>query len=200
MQVKFPKLFLVSVLLVSLCISCGSPEEKARAMLNEALLLKNQEKFLEAGSLLREIVSEYPQTKVATEAAGVLDQIKVGVLGQLVLLEDREKYLEARELCKEIASEYPGIASRFIAKCNDVALRDLKNAYVAAQAYFVESGLDGKVDLLELLSQGLRANNGTKIEVLKGTWNDLQMTGEHLAGDTVYTVSADGDIEHNRKE
>lgn len=67
------------ILLLALLISstflfgCGD-EKKARALFNEALLLKgDKEESARRYKLLSEVVSKYPETKAATEAIPILN-------------------------------------------------------------------------------------------------------------------------------
>jgi general secretion pathway protein G len=76
MQNKYIILFIGCILFACLCITCGNPEKEARAMLNQALLLKQDGKFVEAEGVLKKIASQYPKTKAATEALKELEQMK----------------------------------------------------------------------------------------------------------------------------
>jgi hypothetical protein len=149
MRPKFLSIFLVLVLFASFAIAYADSEDKGRAMLEEALSLEKQEKFLEAGQLCKKVVSEYPGTKAAYEA---------------------DIYIE---------------------QWNEVALGDLREAYMSSMAFFTDKP-DASVDLDTMRRYGFMQEKGTIIKIVKNTKHDLQITGEHLAGDKVYTIYADG--------
>ena len=59
--------------------SCGNSEDEARTLLNHALLLKQEGKLDEAKTILKKIATQYPKTKVATEAIKELEQLKTEI-------------------------------------------------------------------------------------------------------------------------
>jgi hypothetical protein len=65
-------LFLISIA----TIAWGSSEEKARRMYNQALILLNEHEPFKAEELLKDIVSNYMDTSVATEAIRTLQMMK----------------------------------------------------------------------------------------------------------------------------
>lgn len=75
------------------------------------------------------------------------------------------------------------------------AMSDIKNAYSAAQAYFT-SYPDATVDLTKLRGAGFGPSKGVDLQVLAGTQTSLQLTASHQSGSAVYTVAADGRIQH----
>jgi hypothetical protein len=156
MRPKFLSLFLVLVLFASFSIAYAASENKGRKMLDEALLMIEQERFLEAAQLCKKVISEYPGTSEADEARFYLDD------------------------------------------WNRVALGELRNSYLSSMAFFMDKP-DGSIDLETMRRYGLRLSKGTKIEILKNTKQDLQITGEHLAGDEVYTIDAEGNWTTSKK-
>ena len=67
-------LLLLSLLcIVSLC-ACGGSEQKALDLYNEALDLIKEDKLNEAFKLLNQVLSEYPETPAASEAAKKLNE------------------------------------------------------------------------------------------------------------------------------
>jgi hypothetical protein len=58
---------------------------------------------------------------------------------------------------------------------------------------------DGSIDLETMRRYGLRQSKGTTIKILKNTKQDLQITGEHLAGDEVYTIDTEGNWTTSKK-
>jgi hypothetical protein len=200
MPLKLLRLFLAFVLLGSLCISCGGSEKKARTKLNEAQSLKSQEDFLGSLSLLKEVVSEYPETKAATEAVRELEKLGDAMMIHFKMLTDQGKSSEAMELWEIIKLEYPNspevIAARRITtrSKNAAAKSDLINAYVSARAYFTDRP-DGSPNLDVLRAYGFRQGEGTKVRILINTSDGFTMTGEHSDGDKIYTIYPDGHIE-----
>jgi hypothetical protein len=65
-------LFLISIA----TIAWGGSEEEARRMYNQALILLNEHEPFKAEGLLKDIVSNYMDTSVATEAIGTLRMMK----------------------------------------------------------------------------------------------------------------------------
>ena len=203
MQFKCLRLFFVSVFFVNLfCIGCGSPEEKARVMLNKALVLKNQNELTEAGVLLRGIVSKYPETKVATEAINMLEGIRVMMFAKVIVLENQYAFREAEGLCKRIISEHPGTSEaigarrRLMRNYNMQANSDVKNAYIAAQAYFMDNPT-GSVDSTEVLSAyGFRQTTNVSVNP-NGAEGTLQIITYHGSGNRTYTAASDGYITNN---
>jgi hypothetical protein len=149
MRPKFFDLFLVLLLLASFSIAYADSENNGRKMLNEAQLLLEQERFLEAGQLYKKVVSECPGTSEADEAKFYIEEF------------------------------------------NRIALGKLRTAYMCSRAFFMDKP-DGSIDFETLRRYGLRQSKGTTIKILKNTKQDLQITGEHLAGDKVHTIYADG--------
>lgn len=200
MPLKLLRLFLAFVLLGSLCISCGNSEKKARTKLNEALSLKSQQDFVGSLSLLKEVVSEYPETKAAAEAAGELEKLRDVMMIHFRMLTDQGKSSEAMELWEIIKLEYPDSAEVIAARRvttrskNAAAKSNLMNAYVAARAYFTERP-DGSLNLDVLRAYGFRQGEGTKLRILINTSDGFTMTSEHSDGDKIYTIYPDGHIE-----
>jgi len=60
------------ILLFCILIGCANPEEKARTLFNQAQALEREGKDDEARRLMEQVVRQYPQTTVATEANKVL--------------------------------------------------------------------------------------------------------------------------------
>lgn len=118
------------------------------------------------------------------------------MLNEALSMEKQEEFLKAEQLCKKVVSEYPGTKAAdeavfYIEQWNGVALRDLQEAYMSSMAFFNDKP-DASVDLDTMRRYGFRQEKGTIIKILKNTKHDLQITGEHLAGDKVYTIYADG--------
>ena len=64
-------------LTISILVGCGNPEEKARTLLNRSQVPEREGKSDEAKKPLEKVVNEYPQTRVATEANGMLNGRRV---------------------------------------------------------------------------------------------------------------------------
>lgn len=78
---------------------------------------------------------------------------------------------------------------------NATANSDIKNAYTAAQAYFSDYP-DGTVTLAKLTAYGYKQSTGVTLDIDNGTLSGLSMNASHSAGDTTYSVDADGAITH----
>lgn len=78
---------------------------------------------------------------------------------------------------------------------NATANSDIKNAYTAAQAYFSDYP-DGTVTLAKLTAYGYKQSTGVTLDIDNGTLSNLSMNAYHSAGDTTYSVDADGAITH----
>ncbi len=79
---------------------------------------------------------------------------------------------------------------------NSAANSDVKNAYTAAQAYFIDSPT-GSVTLDPvLLNYGFRQTDDVTVQT-SGTQETLQIVTFHLSGDRTYTAIEDGTISHD---
>jgi len=75
MRAKFSLLFLVPVLIVSLCIACGNREKEANLMLTQTTPLLKTGNLAEVKEHLNKIISKYPETKAASAATVMLDDL-----------------------------------------------------------------------------------------------------------------------------
>jgi len=72
---------------------------------------------------------------------------------------------------------------------------DAKNAYTAAQAYFVDhSGATLTLDKIK--TTGYTQTTDVTLNVATGTMSGLSLTSTHTNGTKTYTVNADGVISH----
>ncbi|MBW2637261.1 MAG: prepilin-type N-terminal cleavage/methylation domain-containing protein [Deltaproteobacteria bacterium] len=76
---------------------------------------------------------------------------------------------------------------------NTAARSDVKNAFTASQAYFVDSP-DGNVTPANLLNYGYTASDDVAVTVNDGSMDNLEITSVHAAGDTTYTINNNGTI------
>ena len=76
MQQKFFKFLTGCAIIASCLVACSNPENEAREMLNQGLLMKQDGKLVEAEETFKEIASQYAKTKVATEAIKELEKMK----------------------------------------------------------------------------------------------------------------------------
>jgi prepilin-type N-terminal cleavage/methylation domain-containing protein len=83
---------------------------------------------------------------------------------------------------------------------NAAANADIKNAYTAAQAYFVDWS-DGTItkDKLEDPDVGFRESDGVTLTVNDGTMTSLEFTATHENGTRIFTVDAGGVITFSEK-
>ncbi len=75
---------------------------------------------------------------------------------------------------------------------NTAAKTDLKNAYAAAQAYFIDNPDGTVVDADALTSFGFKPTTGVEITVTDGTVGSIQLTARHTSGTVTYTADKDG--------
>ena len=76
---------------------------------------------------------------------------------------------------------------------NMAAKVDVKNAFTASQAYFVDNP-DGNVTVTIISNYGYTASDDVTVTVNNGASDNLQITSVHGTGDTTYTVNAQGVI------
>ncbi|MCF8146360.1 MAG: prepilin-type N-terminal cleavage/methylation domain-containing protein [Deltaproteobacteria bacterium] len=76
---------------------------------------------------------------------------------------------------------------------NASANTDIKNAYTAAQAYFVDNPT-GTVTTTILLSYGLNTSEGVTVTTTDGTVGGLALTATHSSGDITYSIDSNGNI------
>lgn len=76
---------------------------------------------------------------------------------------------------------------------------DLKNAYVAAQVFFIDSP-KGSVTLKSLAECGFRASEGVTVTVEKGGEADLSISAWHDKGATLFRIDAAGGITREPKK
>jgi type IV pilus assembly protein PilA len=76
---------------------------------------------------------------------------------------------------------------------NATANADVKNAYTAAQAYFVENPT-GTVTEALLTSNGWKKSTGVTLTITDGTMGGLNLSCKHANGPLTYTVDANGAI------
>jgi len=76
---------------------------------------------------------------------------------------------------------------------NASANTDIKNAYTAAQAYFVDNPT-GTVTTPILLSYGLNTSEGVTVTTTTGTVAGLALTASHSSGDITYSIDSNGNI------
>lgn len=75
MQTKFFILFLAFMLVVSLCIACGSREKEANIMLIRSVPLLKEQKLVELKEHLNKIILKYPETEAAATPTVMLDDM-----------------------------------------------------------------------------------------------------------------------------
>lgn len=78
---------------------------------------------------------------------------------------------------------------------NASANTDTKNAYTAAQAYFVDYPT-ATVTTTLLLGYGLNTSAGVTVTTNTGTITGLEIIASHANGDLTYTIDVDGNMTH----
>jgi len=76
---------------------------------------------------------------------------------------------------------------------NMLARSDVKNAFTASQAYFIDNPA-GNVTVTNLTNCGFRTSDNVVVTVNNGTVDNLEITSVHGAGDTTYTINTYGII------
>lgn len=84
-------------------------------------------------------------------------------------------------------------------QADKLALSDLKNAYVAAQVYFVD-GPSGAVTLDLLKKNGLKVSEGVTVTVEDGREESLSIAAQHEKGKTVFRMDDSGTISEETKK
>ncbi len=109
------KFLMGCIISATFLIACSKPENEAREMLNHALLLKQEKKFVEAEELLKKVATQYPKTKVATKALEELEQMKTDDGAESTLFSElisyHKEYYEDREKCLQCESDANDIAA-----------------------------------------------------------------------------------------
>ena len=72
---------------------------------------------------------------------------------------------------------------------------DIRNAFLAAQAYFSDYP-DGTVTDSILTSYGYRSSDNVTLSIITGTQSGLSLTTAHDAGDKTYSIDADGNVSY----
>ena len=72
---------------------------------------------------------------------------------------------------------------------------DVKNAFLAAQAYFSDYP-DGAVTDSILNDYGFRSSDYVTLSINTGTQSGLSLTTVHGAGDKTYSIDADGNVSY----
>jgi len=81
---------------------------------------------------------------------------------------------------------------------NATAENDLKNAFTASQAYFVDYP-DGQLDVNKLKEVGFNKSEGVVIKIIQSGANNLLISSEHPSGTKIFKVSHDGNIQSSDK-
>ncbi|MBI5844206.1 MAG: M48 family metalloprotease [Deltaproteobacteria bacterium] len=76
---------------------------------------------------------------------------------------------------------------------------DIKNAYIAAQAFFTDNP-GGAVDENLLKQSGYVPTPGVSLEIMDGTRENLMLAAFHEEGKNTYTVNAEGNISSDEDE
>ena len=74
---------------------------------------------------------------------------------------------------------------------NMLARSDVKNAFTASQAYFIDNPT-GNITVTNLTNCGFRASDDVTVTVNDGTVDNLEITSQHATGDTTYTINENG--------
>ncbi|MDM8554445.1 BACON domain-containing carbohydrate-binding protein [Desulfococcaceae bacterium HSG7] len=75
---------------------------------------------------------------------------------------------------------------------NLTAQSDLRNAYTAAVSYFLFDDPGGTLTVAGLESNGYRASEDVRLEIISGKESSMKMTAYHTCGDKLYSVGING--------
>jgi len=89
----------------------------------------------------------------------------------------------------------PSFISYRIKGYNASSNTDIRNAFVAAQAYFSDYP-DGTITGPNLISYGFRSSSNVTLSIITGTQSGLSLTTAHGAGDKTYSIDADGNVSY----
>lgn len=89
----------------------------------------------------------------------------------------------------------PSFISYRIKGYNASSNTDIRNAFVAAQAYFSDYP-DGTVTDSILTSYGYRSSSNVTLSIITGTQSGLSLTTAHGAGDKTYSIDTDGNVSY----
>jgi len=78
---------------------------------------------------------------------------------------------------------------------NTAANSDIKNAFIAAQAYFSDHPSGTVTDPI-LAGYGFSGSGNVTLSIITGTQIGLNLTTAHTTGDKTYSIDADGDISY----
>jgi len=89
----------------------------------------------------------------------------------------------------------PSFFSYRIKGYNASSNTDIRNAFVAAQAYFSDYP-DGTVTDSILTNYGFRSSNNVTLSIITGSQSGLSLTTAHGAGDKTYSIDTDGNVSY----
>ena len=105
-------------------------------------------------------------------------------------------YLQGRPYVDKNDRKRPRIRKRTY---NERANEDIKNAFTAAQAYFIDFP-DDAVTINKLKEVGFQLSKDVTLTVLKGNMKNLKMTAAHINGNLIYIVDHTGEITRRLKQ
>jgi len=89
----------------------------------------------------------------------------------------------------------PSFISYRIKGYNASSNTDIKNAFIAAQAYFSDYP-SGTLTDSNLTSYGFRASDNVTLSIITSVQSGLNLTAAHATGDKTYSIDAEGDISY----
>ena len=93
----------------------------------------------------------------------------------------------------ELAIALPGYFSYRKRGYDSAANADIKNAYAAAKAYFIDHP-SGEISNNILEQYGYKPTENVRLDIINKEKNSLRMTTVHKKGDKTYTIDAGGKI------
>ena len=78
---------------------------------------------------------------------------------------------------------------------NAASNTDIRNAFLAAQAYFSDYP-DATVTDSILTGYGYRSSSNVTLSIITGTQSGLSLTPAHGAGDKTYSIDTDGNVSY----
>jgi len=159
-------IFLVLLITFTFFSGCGDPEKEARASFNKAQVLIREGKGDEGKKLLNEVISKYPETKVATDANNLLNEMYA-----------------AKALTKAFKNEE-------IEAHNRTVKIDLKSAGLAQECYFIDNMSYSK-SLNTLIGKEYEfyVSDGVMVSIKHANSKKYIMESYHNQGTKTYILS-----------
>jgi len=107
---------------------------------------------------------------------------------------DKNGFITPEDDFSSLATAYINLLSdRWEKTYNSAAYNDIKNAYTATQAYFIDHPT-ASITLVGLQEAGYQASENVTVTIKRAKMENLVLTASHTFGDKLYIVDWDGSI------